>query len=126
MADQHFFLGDAWLGKRKVPDYCDLGMGARPTNSYALFCPHCAAIWGKIMHDHRQAYCQPVTSSCHLHATFPSDATFTSAYGMAQPDDPRGWTDDLPFAVAKHDVLALCQYYLAHPEKIHLIPRSYE
>ena len=124
MTDQHFFLGDQWLGSRKIPTFVDLGMGMRPANSYALFCPHCAAIWGRIMHDHKDAYCQPVTSRCVVHMSFPSDGTFTSQYGFNNPDDPRGWSETLPEAVMLHDVLVVSSYYLTNPDKIFLIPRS--
>lgn len=122
MATQHFFFGDKWLGSRVIPDFADLGAGSRVANSYALFCPHCAVVWGRLMHDRQGAFCQPVISCCLKHATFPSDATFTSTHGRyAAEGGPRDWSDDLPLPIMAHDIAALCNYYLAHPEKIFLI-----
>lgn len=122
MAEQHFFLGEAWIGSRQIPTYTDLGDGQKVAPSYALFCPHCAKVWGRMMHDHKSAWCHPITSSCIDHATFPSDATFTSYHGRyAQGAGPRDWNEDLPPAVMRHDIQAMCNYFLSHPEKIFLI-----
>lgn len=122
MSEQHFFLGEEWLGSRQIPTFTDLGDGAKVAPSYALFCPHCAKVWGKMMHDHKDAFCNPIVSSCLAHASFPSDATFTSYHGRyAQGLGPRDWNDDLPEAVMRHDIKAICSFYLAEPRRLLLI-----
>ena len=116
---QHIFLRDEYLGNRDIPTWTDIGDSPKLANSYALFCPMCAEIWGKLMHDHPQAYCQVVTSCCVKHAEVPSDATFTVR--SRWENDPRdSGGDEWPLSVRIHDTSALLNFYLNHPDKYYL------
>ena len=105
-------IGPQFLGSREIPNFADLGAGARPVHSYALFCPYCARVWGMLKVE--GTYCQPVTAACVAHAQFPTDGTFSRQY--TEPGDPRS-DRDLPEAVLRHDVLALIEFYLSHPQQ---------
>jgi len=52
MAAQHFFVGNRYLGARKIPDFRVIpGLEVRRHYSYALFCMRCGAVWGRLLHD---------------------------------------------------------------------------
>lgn len=113
---QHIFLRGEWIGARDIPTWDSLGPEPSLAHSYALFCPKCAEIWGKLMHDHPEAYCQVETQYCRDHATQPSDGTFTR---QSRWDDPRSWGygGEWPREALLNDIIALTTFYLNHPEK---------
>lgn len=114
---QHIFLGDAYLGAREIQTWVSLGGDSKVANSYALFCPNCAAIWARLMHEHKDAYCQAVTCRCAKHAIFPSDGTITTQSPYL--GDPRRYTPDggWPRAALLHDVESLSNYFLNHKDR---------
>lgn len=121
---QHIFLRDRWIGSREIPTISAFLPGEEPkiTDSYALFCPTCANIWARLMHDHPDTYCQCVLSFCDQHMQFSSDGTITA---QCPPDGyPRGVfdADDWPREVLLHDIEAVCTFFLNHPEKCYLHP----
>lgn len=114
---QHFFLRDKWLGSRDIPTHSEChDHRMKVSDSYALFCPNCAEIWGKIMHDAAGAYCQVVTSRCPDHAAFPSDGTY-SIPGDSRYPDSRADLATMPKDVQVFDIASLSNFYLNHPEK---------
>lgn len=118
---QHFFLRGEWIGSREIPTWSTLDPqgGPRVNSSYVLFCPKCADIWGKMMHEAEGAYCQIVNSHCVEHAGFPSDATFSAPF--AEPGQARNFAG-MPEAVQRHDVAALCSFYSSNPTKFYYEP----
>ncbi len=113
---QLFFLNGRYLGSREVPTYSQgLDGGFRITSSYVLVCPKCGEIWGRLMHEHLQAYCQIIHTRCMEHAIFPSEGTLSSQ--CPYPGDLRGWAPDWPKAATEHDIIALSTWALAHQPK---------
>lgn len=75
---QSFFVRGHFLGSREIPTYYKSYDGQlKITNSYVLFCPTCAEIWGRLMHEHWNAHCQILPRYCREHARFPDDGFFS-------------------------------------------------
>jgi len=67
VATQHFFVGQTYLGSRLIPDFRTIpGIEVRRHHSYALFCPRCGDIWGRLIHD-GAGYTQLTHRSCVKH-----------------------------------------------------------
>lgn len=118
---QHFFLNGAYLGSREIPTWTTLGGSEPPrvASSYLLICGKCGEIWGKMMHDHPEAFTQPVLSACREHALFPSDATFTVETDRYPNARHMGDCEGFPPGVLEHDVASLCNFYLNNPAKFY-------
>lgn len=112
MAKQHFFLKEEWIGARDIPTTLDM---KSVQNSYALFCPTCTNIWARMMHEHPESYCQPLTRFCPDHARLASDGTFSSE--MIIPGHALGDIQTMPKKAQVFDVASLSNFFLNHPER---------
>jgi hypothetical protein len=124
MALQHFFLDEAYLGSRPIPDYAMIsGEGIRVNSSYILVCPVCAKVWGRLMHEHPSAYGQVRGIHCAQHGGGELSTKYANLYADYEP---RELGLDWPAPALNYEIALLCEKILTkEKERIRESIRQY-
>jgi hypothetical protein len=97
MAAQHFFLGQAYLGHRMIPDLRVVpGLEVRRHYSQVYFCMRCGEIWGRMIHD-KAELTQNFNRPCLEHG----GGNFSTPFPW--PETCLDFADDWPAAAIAHE-----------------------